>query len=268
MWNDIKTAANEQPNTQLRHKYANVLEVCTDKYIGEDSAKYLLQILRSIDKPNEKFDDELYFNQIRIILESMFRAANKLGLLHDLCVKGRVNLAESSLFMSGEATKHLGIACQRAHFTKLISDSVKSILFITGAASHTSDPDIKNNINLQEYRKMLSTPYLLYSLTFQLMDILIWYKQYADANSNYSTNLMHWKTLTLEPNSGSWIKGKIIKLADNGFGTFQPYVGGSSISVIPKMVLDFKLLEGQEIEITTKSDLNGTKTFIKDIRIL
>ncbi|MCA6412981.1 MAG: hypothetical protein IM601_12810, partial [Cytophagales bacterium] len=178
LWNDVKREADLQPETQIKHDYAKAFELCQAKYIGKAALKPLMQILKSVREPNSSFDDELYFTQIRIILELMFRATNTIGLLHDRCVDGgKVNLSESSLFLSGVATKHLGVSCKKAHFNKIISESVKSIIFITGAASHTVDPEIKNNINLTDYRQSVNTPYLLYSLTFQLLDILIWFKK-------------------------------------------------------------------------------------------
>ncbi|MBK7390180.1 MAG: hypothetical protein IPI23_14235 [Bacteroidetes bacterium] len=186
LWQNLKEAADHEDDTIILNRFYKAFEVCNENYIGAEYQKTLLQILSSINKPNEQFDYDLYFTQIRIILEAMFRCAHKIGLLHDKCIdgKGKVNLTESSLFLAGEPTKFLEVKCSIAHFNKIIIDAVKSILFITGAASHTIDPEIKNNINLVEYRKTVNSPFLLYSIAFQLMDILIWFKKYADENPN------------------------------------------------------------------------------------
>lgn len=196
LWEEIKKAVELIPSYKLKQEYAKAFEVCTDQYIGAVAEKQLLEILKSVNKPLETFDDELYFTQIRIILEYTFRSANKFGLLHNACIpNGKVNLSESSLFLSGKDTLHLGVKCVKSHFPKLIADAVQSIIFITGAASHTTDPDIKNNINLLEYRKIIRTPYLLYSLTFQLMDVLVWFKEYVDKHSNFDENKTKWMTI-------------------------------------------------------------------------
>jgi hypothetical protein len=267
LWNDLKMEADLQLDTQIQYEFAKVFEVCDSNYIGEDAKKPLLQILKSIREPLVEFDDELYFTQIRIILESMFRAANKTGLLHDSCIKaGKVNLTESSLFLSGEHTKYAGVKCSKSHFSKIISDQVKSILFITGAASHTVDAEISNNINLEEYRKTVNTPYLLYSLTFQLMDILIWFKNYADANADKAKNKLSWESITNSNDQGQWIKGDVTRIASNGYGTFQPKFGANTLTIIPAKIKQFALNEGQPIEVTTKVDLSSGKTLIEDIR--
>ncbi len=266
LWEDIKLAADQQKDTQIRHAYHSVFEVCDDKYIGTNTQASILQILKSVNEPTNTFDDKLYFTQIRIILEAMFRAANKFGFLHDKCIdgKGKVNLTESSLFLSGEKTKYLGVSCKKRHFNKLISESVKSILFITGAASHTVDANTNNNINLVEYRNSINTPYLLYSLTFQLMDVLIWFKNYVDENTDKSKNVELWEEVTCMDKR----KGIVIKIAENGWGTFQTDENGSTISIIPQMVSENNLKEGQQIEVSTEPSPDGKKTFIKKIRKL
>jgi len=241
LWEIIKIEADKQPETQIRHEYSKVFELCTDKYIGEDASKPLLGILRSFKNSTILFDDELYFTQIRIILEKVFRAANRIGLLHDKCLEGgKVNLTESSLFLSGENTKHLEVSCEKSHFTKIVSDLVKSILFITGAASHTVDAEIKKNINLTEYRNTISTPYLLYCLTFQLMDILVWFKSYADNNRDLSLNKSYW--LPKIEAIGELQEGKVINYnTEKGFAFFKPNNSGTNTIIPPHLVFNHSL---------------------------
>jgi len=254
LWKDIKKAADEQEDTQIRHEYKQVFDVCTPDYIGKEAQKNLLEILKSVRNPNNNFNDELYFTQIRIIIESMFRAANKFGLLHNACIaNGKVNLTESSLFLAGLETKYLKVKCAITHFPKLIADAVQSILFITGAASHTIDPDMKNNINLMDYRKVINSPYLLYCLTFQLMDVLVWFKEYVDEHSNIEENKTHWIEMKIADSiTNEWIEGIVIKIADNGWGTFLPNSDLAQISIPPKMLSDIKLIENDKVKVKTK----------------
>ncbi len=262
----IEDLINRIENKQdyvLQKEYRQVFDICSEKYIGIECKKHLLQILSSIKKPNEVFDDELYFTQIRIILESMFRAANKFGLLHNACIlNGKVNLAESSLFLAGLKTKHLSVVCTVGHFPKLIADAVQSIIFVTGAASHTTDPDIKKNINLLTYREIIRTPYLLYSITFQLMDVLIWFKEYVDLNPNIEGNKKSWINAESITNNGDWITGTIIKIQENGFGSFKPDSSSQTIGILPKIMEDNSFKENDKIKITTKKDNTGTKMYI------
>ena len=263
--NDLINRVENKEDYILQKEYRQVFEVCTEKYIGIDSQKHVLQILSSIKKPNITFDDELYFNKIRIILELMFRASNKYGLLHDACISnGKVNLSESSLFLAGAETKYLNVISSVSHFPKLIADAVKSIIFITGAASHTSDGNPQKNINLEDYRKTVKTPYLLYSLTFQLLDILIWFKEYIDKNYDVNLNKSYWQTTLMESinSSDGWIEGKVSRIADNGYGTFLSNIGGEKLSIVPNLVTELSLNVNDLIRVTTKHDKSGTKVFI------
>jgi hypothetical protein len=194
----IKAECDDQLDTQIKHKYHKVFDAMNDLKISHESIKHFIKILKNIENPSLAMDDELFFTQLRIVVESLFRKANEFGLLHDDCVKGgqgKVNLSESSLFLAGSQTKYLGVKCQKSHFTKIISENIKSLLFITGAASHTVDADIKNNLNLHEYRADIKTPYLLYSLTFQLMDFIIWFRNYFNDNIDVNMNKSLWEPI-------------------------------------------------------------------------
>ena len=249
----IKESVLNKEEFLVQSEHKQVFKVC-DKYFDPSTRKHLTQILLSLKKPNQDFDDELYFTQVRIILESAFRVANKFGLLHDACAAGgKLNLTECSLFLAGEPTKHLKVSCKKRHFPKLIAEAVKNIIFITGAASHTIDPDIKNNLDLKDYRARLNTPYLLYSLSFQIMDILIWFDSYLSENDNYQENKSFW--------GDDMTEGKITKI-ENGYGTFLPNNETRTLSVFPKMIQKHGLIEGQKIKVKMEM-----KPFITDIEI-
>lgn len=261
----IKKSADNQPETQIRHEFPtlfNALETYSSDHKGT-----FLHLIQEVKKGGASLDDKLYFTQIRIVLEEMFRKANELGLLHDKCISnnGKVNLAESSLFLSGEVTKHLNVKCSKVHFSKIIADNVKNIIFVTGAASHTTDPQYEKNINIQKYRDEIKTPYLLFSLIFSLMDVVIWFDEYSKENSNYMENVNLWEDLTPIVSSDNWVEGTITRLADNGWANFKPKNSDATIGIPPKMVESNNLKENDSIKIKTKPSPDGTKTYVTEI---
>lgn len=239
LFDAIKEAVINKEEFIIHSDFKNVFDVC-NKHFDVDTKKCLTKILLSIKKPSQIFDDELYFTHIRIILENLFREANKHGLLHDKCLAGgKVNLTESSLFLAGEPTKHLGAGCKQNLFPKLIANFVRDIIFITGAASHTTDANVKNNIDLQEYRALINTPYLLYSLTFQLMDVLIWFDSYLANNNDYEVNKSLW---IAEEVAGDLISGLVLSIdSQRGFGFFKPDGIGSNAYISAKLVNNHSL---------------------------
>lgn len=195
LFEDIKSAADQQAQTQIRHKYQKVFNVCTNKYIGTAAAKDLLDILEAIHDTKE-IRTELYFNPLRQILEYVFRAANKIGLLHDDCIRdGKVNLTASSLFLSGIPVDVCQVRCTETHFPKIIATNVQNILAITNVASHTAPKEEvdKSKRNLDAYQQATNSPYLLYSLTYQVMDVLLWFRHYADKHPDIDKNKNHWE---------------------------------------------------------------------------
>jgi len=61
------------------------------------------------------------------------------------------------------------------------------------------------------------------------------------------------------------MSGRITRIAENGWGTLLPNSSIKTISIPPKMVEDNNLKEGDTISVIT--ELNGTKTHIKEIKI-
>lgn len=244
--NDIKNAVSDKPAWQLKNKYSKVLGIFDDNIQGK---KQLFDILLMLHGHKEQLDHQTYYTQLRLILEWMFRDANKRGLLHDKCIDGKrkVNLTESSLFMAGKSTKYLGVYCEITHFPKIIADNVKNLLEITGGASHTAEPEESDLVNLQAYWEQVKTPYLLYSLTLMLCDILIWYKEYIDENSDYANNVSHWKEIF---QSESQLTGKITNIIPNGLAFLKPEGSNNSnenCSISPRLLYDMLGLDTNKL---------------------
>lgn len=221
LFDNLKKAADNRFCTHIKHQYNKVFEAFSDEIKGHDM---VLNILLALHGHNH-LEHQTYYTQLRLILEWMFRDANKRGLLHDKCIdeRGKVNLTESSLFMAGRPTKYHGVRCDIAHFPKIIADNVKNLLEITGGASHTAEPDKKELVNLQAYWEQVNTPYLLYSLTFMLCDILIWYKEYADTNNDYVANVTLWKSIEpVQPLEKNIVSGVITNFDPAGRAFLQP----------------------------------------------
>lgn len=244
--NDIKNAVSDKPAWQLKNKYSKVLGIFDDNIQGK---KQLFDILLMLHGHKEQLDHQTYYTQLRLILEWMFRDANKRGLLHDKCIDGKrkVNLTESSLFMAGKPTKYLGVYCEITHFPKIIADNVKNLLEITGGASHTAEPEESDLVNLQAYWEQVKTPYLLYSLTLMLCDILIWYKEYIDENPDYANNVSHWKEIF---QSESQLTGKITNIIPNGLAFLKPEGSNNSnenCSISPRLLYDMLGLDTNKL---------------------
>jgi hypothetical protein len=264
LFSDIKAAAATQEDTQIRHSYKRVFELCTEKYIGEHAGQDILNLL----KVNDETNIENHFNAIRKVVEDIFIAFNKFNLLPAEFINPGVSLNESSKFLAGKGSdgslfsekgyQHL----EETHLPKQIAFYLRSILSVTQAGSHRSDIDL--------HVKTIKTPYLLKSVFFQLLDLLAWFKMYVDSN----------------PKTGNWVKietanestepapelipGKVINInPQKGFAFFKPDNIGENVFIPPHLVSNHSLIVGMpvrvEVEEYTDNRSNEIKNRVKRI---
>lgn len=67
------------------------------------------------------------------------------------------------------------------------------------------------------------------------MDVLIWFREYVDLNPNIEDNKKSWINTESIIHNGDWITGTIIKIHENGFGTFKPDTSTQTIGIVPKL---------------------------------
>lgn len=262
---DIKVEIDNLEQTQIENQHRQVFQIAKKINIPNEDIKNLAFIIKSIQSNVIDLEPSLYFTQIRKYVEYVFRDAAKYNILHEKCIDkdGKVNLSESSLFLAGENTRHLKVKCSKSHFSKIMAENIKNLIFITGAASHTSDVDPAKNMDYQSYREQIKTPYLLYQLTFTICDLMIWYENYSFKNSQ--ENKGFWINLELNQNTTDWLEGLVTRIAENGYGTFQPNDGASTLSIHPIAVTNNKICSGDKLNVRIEPSPDGTKKFIKEI---
>jgi len=242
LWNDIKDSASSMVDTRIRHAYNRVFEVCTEKYIGEYAAQDLLNLLKS----KESSDLNTQFTAIRKIVEDIFIAFNKYQLLPAEFITPSVSLNETSKFLSGKNHKgelftekgyqHL----DGTHLPAQISSMLWNILNITQDGSHRS--------RIDAHVKSLNTPYLGQSVLFQLLDLIIWFKEHVDSNPQ-TENWTKVDSPKSEEKSQSK-KGTVIQLNPiKGFAFCEPQDGSENVFIPSHLVLKNNLKDGDKISI-------------------
>lgn len=125
-----------------------------------------------------------------------------------------------------------------------IEGHIRYLLEVTNAFSHTEDLGAENStLQLSEFREMVRSPYLLYSLTFQLLDVLLWFKAYAEANPDVAKN----KSLWVDTQGEGWVTGKV------GDPTTRLFLAAGGSAYIPRPLADQEQLQpGMRIEVQIK----------------
>lgn len=233
---DIKSAADQMPDTQIRHEFSRVFEVFTEKYIGSNGNKDLLSILRkeNIEKPFE--NDNIYFLPLRQIMEDIFKAFNQFGFIPDIFVKPEVAFGESSDFLAGKIKKYYQL--YDPIFPNIIAKYSDNIIKVCNPASHRSEID--------SFIRERNSSYTLLSITYQMLDLLLWIKDYFDQNPNISENTQKYRLIDNGSNANlvAGIVQKDISDNYNCEGIVIPY----------KLITEFELKIGDQIRIINSAD--------------
>ncbi|MEH6536648.1 MAG: hypothetical protein V7719_09660 [Psychroserpens sp.] len=259
----IKVEADKHADTQVRHIYQRVFEVCREKYIGEAAGRDLLGLLLNIDS----LTTENQFNTLRKIVEDVFIAFNKFQLLPNEFITPSIAINESSKFLSGKNHKgelftekgyqHL----EETHIPEQISAMLWNILNITQNGSHRSTID--------QHVKTLNTSYLIQSVLFQLLDVIVWFKIYIDGNPR-TENWIEVNTNAATTTQSIIKKGEVINLNPNkGFAFLQTEDGTDNVFIPPHIITKHSLKETDiitgEIEEYIDNRINEPKKRVKKL---
>jgi len=262
LFEDIKNAAVNQQDIQLRYTYKRVFDVCTEKYIGELAGQDILNLLKVTDEIN--IDN--HFNTVRKIVEDLFMAFVKFSLLPSEFIMPSVSLNESSKFLAGKShdgtffTEKGYSHLEATHLPKQIAFYLRSILSVTQAGSHRSEIDL--------FVKSIKTSYLLKSVFFQLLDVLVWFKMYVESNPP----IQNWSKV--ENNSdnditvaGTVISGIVINFnIQKGFAFFKPNTGDENIFIPPHLVANYSLVNDKPIDVEVE-EYNDNRTLETKTRV-
>lgn len=268
---DIKEAASSQEDTQIRHSYKRVFDVCTEKYIGEYAGQDILNLLKVEDESN--IDN--HFNSIRKIVEDLFSAFHKFTLLPSEFVSPNVALNQSSIFLSGQEQYEKTVAVYKqhrhlesTHLPPQIAYYLRSILAVTQSGSHRS--------NIDHHVRSVKTPFLLKSVFYQLLDVLVWFKMYVDTNPKTE----NWEAIESENKSNQTAAdpidlthGRVINLnPQKGFAFFKPDAFGDNVFIPPHLVNTYSLQDEMPVQVEIEEYPNNRtgelKTRVKRIELL
>ena len=276
---DIKNEINRLLATSVEYKYKKVFRIARDLNISKEEMSTMVALFNFLQNA-EDIKPGIYFTQIRKCVEYVFRALVKLDILHNKCVdknNGQINLSESSKLLAGLPSSYLKIKCNKPHFPKILAENVKNLIFITGAASHTSEVDETKNMDYQAYYAQIQSPYLLFQLLFTVSDLFLWYNSYSEENKDKALNKSFWEEIinedkspkpigiVLQENELEYIEAIFISINESNWGTIK-CIDGKEVSVHPKSIEKYDLAIGESIWVALEFNEEKNKYHIKTIK--
>ncbi len=183
---DIRKGVKRQVDAIIRNKYSEVFETMTDTYLGEQHTRALFDILKSVERPEAIINNEVYFNPLRKMLEAIFVMLNRYGVIPNSCFKepGEPNIMFCSLYLSGKEVRLGGSRFTKAPQTiypTIIQNHAWNIVSYTNIGSHNEAARGRTSSEIAQLRASgVNSPYLLYTVTFQMLDVMLWSKEYID----------------------------------------------------------------------------------------
>jgi hypothetical protein len=252
----IKETTANQGDTKIKYKYNRVLQVCSDKYIGEKHFDRVLKLIKDLENNISTENPEDLLNPLRKIVEAIFSMLGKIGVIPDEILKSQGAINKSSLFLS---SKHKEYKYNRVVVPPIIGENIYRLLNILQDASH-AEGELK--LRVDDYLKFSGSDYLYKSCILTTLDLLVWVRDFADKNPDKNTNLTFWSKVNKDT---EWISGKVVQIAANGFGTFKSDVDLKTISITPKQIHEYVLKESDLIKVKAAPSPNGLKTYIKEV---
>jgi len=246
---DIIEEIDKLKYTSIEYRYKKIFRIARDLKISDEELSTLMMLFNFLDKA-EDIKPGIYFTQIRKYVEYVFRALVKLNILHESCIdksNGQINLSESSRLLAGLSPNHLKIKCTKTHLPKILAENLKNLIFITGAASHTSEVDETRNMDYQAYYNQIQSPYLLYQLLFTVSDLFLWYDQYVTDFNDIEANKLLWEVIK-SANENEPIDAIFYGPNPNGSGTLK-CIDGREVVIHNKIVESNNLANNENLAV-------------------
>lgn len=253
---EMKSAAAQQSDTQLKFKYSELLDACSDELLGKEQFSRLFALVKDIESDEKLVNTEDMLNSIRKIIELMFTLMADRGIIPYEIISSKGWINGSSLFL---ANKHSNYEHLSEIIPPLVSENIHRLLNITQDASH-GEGELK--LEVDRYLKTAKSDYLYRSCIYLLFDLLLWFKEFMEKNRDVNDNKARWKRKVCD---SDWITGTVTRIADNGYGTFKSDNDSATISIPPRMVSDYHLNENDLIKVIAEPSDDGKKKHIKEI---
>lgn len=202
LFQNINLIARDQSDNVVIYRHQDVFKYLGDnKLIAKFARNELRKMLKALYFPNEeahaiKFEG----NPLRKVMEYVFRAALKYGLLPIECIErdNQINLLESNRFMSGLNTKHSNLRYGKPGslkdgrggdtiFPEYLGHITRAIIEFGSVDSHTND-DFQYTINDKDLELTEDEKELFFSYVLQVCHVVKWFGAFVDDHPDIAKN--------------------------------------------------------------------------------
>lgn len=209
---DMLSAIENSEPIQIQAAYSDVFAALDAMKIRRYSENILLDILLPMHYPAKytEFKPVYQYNQLRQLLEYIFRACNNVGIVPDKCISdGKVNLNQCSLYLAGKNAEKIGLRFGEIGervIPEYIESIIRSVLEFGNIHSHTVDLNEEDAKIVDSILKSAQSKYLIFGLALQLCEVVTWFSSYISHHNDKEINEFLCKDIPI--NSKSEYEGK------------------------------------------------------------
>lgn len=193
---DMLKAIENSDSQQVKTIYKDVFEGLDKMGVRSYVEPILMHILLPLHYPAKEpnFKPADHYNQLRKLLEYLFRACNKVGLVPDQCMTdGKVNLNQCSLYLAGKDAEKSGVRYGEKG-ERIVPDYVESIiraiLEFGNIHSHTDELEDEDNHKIESIFRTAQSRFIIFGLTLQICEVIIWFSEYIAKHDDKEVNLL------------------------------------------------------------------------------
>ncbi|WP_431158147.1 hypothetical protein [Winogradskyella poriferorum] len=208
---ELIDCVNKMENTIIRNKYQRVFDVCTETYLGKQLKSKVFKMLKVLEKNNGDAATEDLFNPLRKIMETVFTKMSELNLLPSAIIENKGWITGSSLFISN---KHSDYKHTEEFIHPLVAHTIHRLLDVIQDASHTEG---ELRLKVDDYVSTNKSSYIYNSCVYQILEIIIWFKNLRDKFPDAEQNKVLWKKLATPQIEDNTIEGIIEQDASGNY---------------------------------------------------
>lgn len=224
LFENIQRVARNAPANVVLHRHGDVFAYLgKDKLIQGEARSIMLTMLSALYFPTESKYFEYEGNPLRKVIEYMFWAAYRCGLLPQECIEGddQINLLDSSRYMSGMETRHSHLRYGKEGdtiFPRHISDVTRHIINFGNKGSHITEENPytidDKDLTVGENEKELYFSYVLH-----LCYVIKWFGSFVKDHPDEEANKRMKKVVPQPGDSANTKRQGIIQMGGTG-----PYI--------------------------------------------
>ena len=203
----VVEAIEKKVENQTIHNYQDLFSSLESLGISEYTKDTFLDILLPLHykEKEEGFRPVHHYTQLRKVIEYLFRACHKVGLIPEACISnGKVNLNQCSLYLAGKNPEKINLRYGEegdSIVPKHIEKIIRSVLELGNTSSHTVDLESDDIEKIETLFKSLKSNYLIYGLTLQLCEAVVWFANYIATHNDKEYNLAFCKPVVEDAKS-------------------------------------------------------------------